>query len=106
LYKRVAVDGLRDITANKLSTIIDRTQGKDFVDLFFLLRRPDVELDRGIADCHQKFGWPSLRYALQERLLACERIQTFPETDPSISAEELRAFFRKTARSLIKVEDD
>lgn len=37
-YQNVSINSLRDIGANKLQTIIQRTEVKDFVDLYFLLR--------------------------------------------------------------------
>lgn len=39
IYQNVSVDSLRDIAANKLQTIIQRTEAKDFVDLYFLLQK-------------------------------------------------------------------
>lgn len=37
-YQNVSIDSLRDIGTNKLQTIIQRTEVKDFVDLYFLLK--------------------------------------------------------------------
>jgi predicted nucleotidyltransferase component of viral defense system len=103
-HGRLQVDSLRDLFANKLSAIVERTEGKDFADLFFLLERPDIDLDAGIADAEAKFGWPALRYLLQAAFLRVERLAAWPETAPPVTLAEARAFFRDRARQLITLE--
>lgn len=44
-HGRVRVDSLRDIYANKLSTVIERTEPKDYADLFFLMRSAGATLE-------------------------------------------------------------
>src|SRR3989338_7854793 len=39
IYKNIPIDSLRDIGANKLLTINQRNDVKDFVDLYFLLKK-------------------------------------------------------------------
>jgi hypothetical protein len=105
-YGRLRVDGLRDILANKLSAVIDRVEPKDFADLFFLLRRPGIDLTRGISDCRRKFGWPGLEHLLQTALLRAERLPGWPQTDPPSTREEAATFFRERVRGLIQLDDD
>lgn len=105
-HGRLAVDSLRDMLANKLSAILERTEGKDFADLYYLLRRSDVTLDQGIEDCRRKFGWPGLRTLLQRAFLRIERVAAWPETDPPVPLDEARAFFREQARALIALSED
>jgi predicted nucleotidyltransferase component of viral defense system len=104
-FGRIRVDSLRDILANKLSAIIERTEGKDFADLYFLLRRPELSLEQGILDCQAKFGWPGLRILLQRAFLKAERLEAWPRTQPPTTPEEARTFFREQARTLIDLDD-
>ncbi|MBI5487679.1 MAG: nucleotidyl transferase AbiEii/AbiGii toxin family protein [Deltaproteobacteria bacterium] len=105
-HGRIAVDGLRDIAANKLSAVIERLEPKDFADLLFLLRRDDVPLARVIDDCRRKFGWPALEHILQTALLKVERLPGWPRTEPETTLEEARSFFREIVRTLIRVDQD
>lgn len=105
-YKRIRVDSLRDIVANKLSAVVERTEPKDFVDLWFLLRRDDLSIEAGMEDCRTKFGWPGLQYLLQEAFLRPERMTAWPETEPPLDVDELRGFFREASRSLIRLDDE
>ncbi len=102
LYGRLRVDGLRDILANKLSAMIERTDPKDYVDLFHLLRRTPLTIEQGIEDCRTKFGWPGLSYLLQTAFLKVDGLPAFPDTEPPTSIEEARIFFREIVRRLAR----
>jgi hypothetical protein len=105
-YGPLRVDGLRDILANKLSAMVERVEPKDYADVLFILRQPGFSLERGIEDCRKKFGWPGLQYLLQRAFLSPEQFAGWVETDPVVSLDEARVFFRDLARSLIGVELD
>lgn len=104
-HGNLRVDSLRDIIANKLSAMIERVEAKDYADLYFLLQRPDVDLDQGIADCKRKFGWPGLRLLLQAAFLRVDKLRAWPETTPPTTLDQARTFFRDLARSLINLHD-
>ncbi len=93
LYGQLRVDGLRDILANKLSAMIERTDPKDYADLLHILRRTPVTIEQGIEDCRAKFGWPGLSYLLQTALLKVDGLSAWPETEPPTSLDEARDFF-------------
>jgi len=99
-YGKLRVDGLRDILANKLSAILERTEPKDYTDLLFLLRTPPLTLEQGIRDCRAKFGWPGLPHLVQTALLKVDALSGWPETEPPTSLEEARAYFRQTVGRL------
>jgi hypothetical protein len=104
-YGRLGVDGLRDILANKLSAMVERTEPKGYADVLFILREPGFSLLSGMEDCRRKFGWPGLRHLLQRAFLQPEHFRGWVETDPSVSLPEARAFFRELARSLVELEE-
>jgi predicted nucleotidyltransferase component of viral defense system len=54
VHDGVNVDSARDIAANKLMTVLDRFEPKDFADLYFLLQQRDLEAVR--QDAEKKFG--------------------------------------------------
>jgi len=97
----IAIDSLLDIATNKLLTINQRTEVKDFVDLYFLL---------------QKFTFWDLSYALKTKynmeidiiLLAvdCMKVESFkfmPLMLESLSLKTLQTFFRQKAEELGKM---
>jgi hypothetical protein len=103
-YGRLRVDGRRDILANKLSALVERTEPKDFADVLVLLREPDLTLASAIADCRRKFGWPGLEYLLQTAFLKIDRLPAWPVLNPPLSLEEARPAFHEFVRSLIRLD--
>jgi predicted nucleotidyltransferase component of viral defense system len=101
-YRRLRVDGLRDILANKLSAMVERTDPKDYADVLHLLRRTPLTIEQGMADCKTKFGWPGLPHLLQGALLRVNDLSGWPETEPPTTLDEARAFFRGLAVSLVR----
>lgn len=101
-YDGLRVDGLRDIFANKLSAVVERTEPKDFADLLFILRGTPLTIERGIEDCRLKFGWPALPYLLQTALLRVDEVSGWPETEPPTTLDEARSFFRQVAKTLVR----
>lgn len=94
----IAIDSLLDIATNKLLTINQRTEVKDFVDLYFLL---------------QKFTFWDLIYALKAKynmeidiiLLAidCMKAESFtfmPLMRNPLSLKTLQSFFRQKTKEL------
>ncbi len=97
----IAVDSLLDIATNKLLTINQRTEVKDFVDLYFLLKQ---------------FTFWDLTYGLKAKynmeidiiLLAidCMKVNSFtfmPRMHKPLSLITLQTFFRQKAKELGKM---
>jgi len=99
------VDGLRDLLANKLSAVIERTTGKDFADIVLLLRRGDLTLRQGVEDCRRKFGWPGMDHLVQPALLKVERVKDWPEVVPALTQEEATRELREHVRTLLALDE-
>ncbi|HSL84474.1 MAG TPA: nucleotidyl transferase AbiEii/AbiGii toxin family protein [Thermoanaerobaculia bacterium] len=102
-YGRLRVDGLRDILANKLSAMVERTDPKDYADLLHLLRRTDLTIEQGMRDCRTKFGWPGLPHLLQIAFLRVNELSGWPETEPPTTLDEARIFFRGLVESSVRL---
>jgi hypothetical protein len=101
-YGRLRVDGLRDILANELSAIVERTDPRDYADLLHILRRSALTIEQGMADCRQKFGWPGLHHLLQTSLLKVDELSGWPNTEPPTTLGEARAFHHALVESLAR----
>jgi predicted nucleotidyltransferase component of viral defense system len=96
-YKKMVVNSLRDIGSNKLLTINQRTDVKDFVDLFFLLRDHYTIWDL-IYSAEVKFKQMDFDIILMaEDLLKVDDFKTLPRMIKPLKLSELKAFFRKEA---------
>lgn len=94
----VRVDSARDIAANKVMTICDRFDPKDFVDLYFLLQQRSLSDIRG--DVQIKFKTTLDDVFLGGELAKVRRITALPRMIKPLTIDELRAFFTERAKEL------
>lgn len=99
-YKGIPVDSLLDIAINKLLTITQRTNVKDFVDCYFLLK--NFALWDLIEGVHIKFRMEIEPYILARDFLKVEDFTSLPRMIKPITLDELKIFFRKKAQDLGK----
>lgn len=98
IYNGLAVDSLLDIAANKLVTISQRTAVKDFVDLYFLLK---------------KFTVWDLMYAVEARFrretdilllgvdfMKVEEFDFLPKMIIPLNLKDLQKFFKRRAEEI------
>jgi len=92
------VDGEFDIAVNKLMTITDRFDPKDFVDLYFLL--PKYPLRRLRDGVGEKFGVRLDPVFLGSELMKVNRVSALPKMILPLSIEDLKEFFSQQAETL------
>lgn len=94
------VDSLRDIGINKLQSITQRTEIKDFVDLYFLLK--EFTLWDLIYGVEAKFRMKIDKFLLGADFMKVEGFKKLPKMLVPLTIPELQDFFRKRARELAK----
>lgn len=99
VYKGFAVDSLLDIAVNKLSTIQQRYNVKDYVDLYFLLDKFTLwDLIEGVRI---KFRMEIEPWILASDLIYCvEKFDSLPQMIKPLTLEKLKFFFRNQAKNL------
>ena len=94
----VQIDSLFDIAINKLSTIMQRTQVKDFVDLYFLLKEFTLwDLMEGVG---VKFRIKADPFLIGINFLKIETFDQLPEMLIPLNLEELKDYYKNLARKL------
>lgn len=100
LIDTLEVDSLLDIAVNKLQTIHQRSDIKDFVGLYFLLREFTVwDLMEGVK---AKFRMELDPYAVAVDCLKVERFENLPKMLVPLGLAEIQDFFKDLARKLGK----
>lgn len=98
LFGGIKVDSLFDIAVNKLLMIEQRTEIKDFVDLYFLLQKFTIwDLIAGIKP---KFNLTIDPLIIASDFLKVEDFDYLPKMIKPLTLEELKLFFTKQAKSL------
>lgn len=96
----VEIDSLEDIGANKIHTILQRTQVKDFVDLYFLLEKYTVwDL---LHFAQQKFRVEIDLVWLATSLLKVDSFEYLPKMLIPLELSRLQDFYKKLAKKLGK----
>lgn len=94
----IAIDSLIDIATNKLLTINQRNEVKDFVDLYFLLKKFTIwDLFYGLK---AKYNMEMDMILLTGDFLKVEDFDYLPKMIKPLSLDKLKAFFREKAKEL------
>jgi predicted nucleotidyltransferase component of viral defense system len=100
LYRNFPIDGLRDIATNKLTCVRDRTEAKDFVDLYYLLRKFTLwDLFYG---AEAKFHMEMDLILTASDFLKVDRFETLPRMIKPLTLTTLKTFFRNQAKEIGK----
>lgn len=95
IIKNIKIDSFRDISANKLMAMLERFDPKDFVDLFFILKKRNLDAIR--KDVEKKFGIKIEDIYLGGELSKVRGIEALPKMIKKITIEELKDFFSEIA---------
>lgn len=98
IIERMEVDSILDISVNKLNSVIQRNEVKDFVDLYFLLQKYTIwDLITGVL---VKFGYETEPFLIARDFMKVEDFKYLPKMIIPLTLEELKLFFRKKAKAL------
>lgn len=94
----LAVDSIGDIAVNKLLALSQRTASKDFVDLYFLLKKYTVwDLRQSVE---HKFKLDIDPFYLSALFSKAEELTDMPIMKKKLTLEVLKKFFLKEAKTL------
>lgn len=98
IWEGVKIDSLRDIAANKLMALLDRFDPKDFVDLYFILQKFNLQDIRD--DVEKKFGIKVDNIFLGGELAKVKNVKALPKMLKPLTINELKDFFSNLAEGL------
>jgi len=97
-FQNFPVDSLTDIAVNKLLTINQRTEVKDFVDLYFLLEKFTVwDLIEGLKI---KFRMKTDPFIVSSDFMKVDEFTSMPRMILPLKLTDLQLFFRQEARKI------
>jgi len=94
----IQVDSVMDIAINKLLTVEQRSEVKDFVDLYFLLQQFTIwDLLEGVRI---KFRVKLDPFIIGSDFLKVENFEYLPEMIKPLTLETLKSYFRQKAKEI------
>jgi predicted nucleotidyltransferase component of viral defense system len=98
VVSNLEIDSLLDIAVNKMLTISQRSEAKDFVDLYFLLQKFHVwDIITGVK---VKFRVEIEPLLLGSDFLKVEDFDFLPKMILPLTLEKLKIFFRQKAQEV------
>lgn len=97
-YQGMDIDSIRDIATNKLLTINQRSDVKDFVDLYFLLKHFTIwDLIYGVEE---KFRREMDMVLIASDFTKVEEFDLLPKMLVPLELSKLKEFFRQKAKQI------
>lgn len=98
----IEIDSLRDIAVNKLFTIYQRTQARDYIDLYCICKETHFSLAELIQEAKIKFDCHIDSLQLGSQFVRVTEAKDFPRMIRKISPKEWQNFFIEEAKKLKK----
>ncbi len=97
------VDSVLDIAVNKLFTIAQKPRGRDYFDLYMIIKKYNFEIERLRMLAKQKFDWDVDKLLLGSRFYEVNRYKDDPILiNKAFDLSQVESFFKKRARELEK----
>lgn len=100
-YNSLEVDSLTDIATNKVHTIFMKPRGRDYIDLYFILKKnKQISLDKLILLADAKFDWHIDPLQLGENLSKVVAFTEKPKMFISFNQQEMEGYLLNLAKQL------
>lgn len=100
LIKGIKVDSLLDIAVNKVFTISQKPRGRDFFDLYYILKKKKWSLDDLLKKARLKFDWHVDPIQLGSNLVQVKKMKDDPLMVESSDLAKIENFILGKARKV------
>lgn len=100
--KKIKVDSLLDIAANKAFTISQNPRTRDFMDLYFIIKEKGWNFFELLKKTRAKFDWHVDPVNLGGQLMKCQDIEDYPRLLEKVNDKEWQNFYLKIAKEVGK----
>lgn len=97
---QIAVDSLLDIAVNKLFTIYQRVQARDYIDLYLIVKKEKFTVADLIAKAKIKFDWHIDPLQLGTQFIKASEAKDYPHMITDVPRQEWQNFFFEEAKKL------
>ncbi len=101
-FKNIIIDSIYDIAVNKVHTIAMQPRARDYIDIYFLLKKKGYSFKNLLMKTKVKFDWHIDAVQLGVQLLKARDTKDFPRMLKKIDYQEWQDFFVKEAKRLEK----
>lgn len=102
IYKNISVDSLFDIAVNKTHNIAMKARARDFIDIYFIIKKEGWSFNNLLMRAKAKFDWHIDPVQLGNQLLKAIEAKDFPRMIKPIGHKDWQDFFIHEAKKLKK----
>lgn len=102
IWNGIQIDSLYDIAVNKLNTIARSPRGRDYVDLYMILKKTNWSIEKLRQDAAVKHGISTDTIHLARQFLLVNEFEDLPKMLVPFDKKEMDNFFLKLVKSLEK----
>lgn len=99
-WKGLEIDSIQDIAVNKLHTISTKARERDFVDLYFILKKENWNLKKLIILAKTKFDWHIDPIQLGQTFTQVVAVKDVPNMLVPFDRKEMENFFLTQSKEL------
>lgn len=102
--KNLEVDSIYDIAVNKVHTLFMKPRTRDYIDLYFILKKEVYPMHRLLMDAKAKFDWDIDPVTLASQFTKIKDLieQEFPNMLVPFDKNDMERFFLEEAKKLAK----
>lgn len=102
LWKGLRIDSLYDIAVNKIQTVATSPRARDYIDLYYILKKKEWSVNTLLGDAAKKFSTRTDAFHLAKNFLKVGEYKDLPIMRKSFDQKDMHRFFFSLARSLKK----
>ncbi len=101
-FKNLEVDSIHDIAINKIHTLFMKPRTRDYIDIYFILKKEEYPMYKLLMDAKAKFDWDIDPVTLASQCTKVTDImeQEFPNMLVPFDRSEMDNFFLSEAKKL------
>lgn len=99
-FEGLSIDSLHDIAVNKLQTIATKPRSRDFIDLYFIIKKTGWNIATLRKEARAKFDWYVDSLKLGAQFLLVDEVKDFPRLIDPLEEKEWQDFFKEEAKKL------
>lgn len=99
---KLSIDSLIDIAVNKIFTVYQKPRARDFIDLYFIIKKTGWTIASLVKKAKIKFDWHIDPIQLGSQLLQAVVVKDYPRMLKKIEHKTWRDFFAREAKKIGK----
>lgn len=98
----IEIDSVLDIAVNKLFSIYQRSVARDYIDLYFMIKKYKYSIEELVKKAKVKFDWHIDYLQLGAQFMKAQDVLDYPRMIEKMDHRNWKDFFLKEAKKLKK----